>query len=140
MRGPGSCQSQQEKFPAPRATHLDRVPVLASERILGLLLEALLAFRKALVPIVLSGHVQPSIATLQFEVNFIPELRLLSAEGVTRRGVKKNSLSDSHDCEKSPSRGAVEVERCCRDAVGEGEERFNRIVKWCSKMCAARVC
>jgi hypothetical protein len=50
-----------------------------------------------------------------------------------RERAKKNSLSDSHDCEKLPSRGAVEVERCCRDAGGGGRERFNRILKWFPK-------
>lgn len=33
-----------------QTTHLDRVPVLAGERVHGLLLEALLALRESLVP------------------------------------------------------------------------------------------
>lgn len=39
-------------FEIASATYLDRVPVLARERVDGLLLEALLALRESLVPIV----------------------------------------------------------------------------------------
>ena len=80
---------------------------------MGLLLETLLAFGKALVPIVRSGHVQSRIATRS---NSSLIHRRVSIKCGIRKRAKENSLSDSHGCEKLPSRGAVEVERCYRDA------------------------
>ena len=60
---------------------------------------------------------------------FHPCCNCIASRAAPAERAREDSLSDSHDCEKLPCRGAVEVERCCRDAVGGGKERFNRIVK-----------
>ena len=93
-----------------QCAYLDLVPVLASEGILSLLLKTLLALWKALVPVVLSDnvpqkwlplHLHPaSNPDCQYEIDRIQEFY---------------SLSDSHDCDKLPSRGAVELNVCRRE-------------------------
>jgi len=110
-------------FPLPRSTHLDRVPVLAGEGILGLLLEALLSFRKALVPIVLLDHVLSRIATLPSKP-IPPGFQLHCVEGGAGRGERREThFPTAMIAKRLPCRGAVEVERCCRDAVGERGEK-----------------
>jgi hypothetical protein len=69
-------------------------------------------------------------------MQFPARIPLRVVVGGIRQRAKKNSLSDSHDCEKLPSRGAVESNCCCREIVWErGKERFNRIVKSCPDVC-----
>ena len=73
------------------------------------------------------------------QANSIQVCNRTASRAAPAKRARENSLSDSHDCEKLPCRGAVEVERCCRDAVGGGEERFNRIVK-CFPKCVRLGC
>lgn len=61
---------------------------------------------------------------------------------VQRRATKtarSNLLSDSHDCEKLPSRGAVVMELCCRDILGKGEGSRGKEDLIVNSVCAARV-
>ena len=78
------------------------VPVFTGEGVLCLLLETLLAFREALVPVILLEN-----SLVRFCPSYSQFVHASHTGERVWKDAESNLLADSHDCDKSPSRGLL---------------------------------
>lgn len=93
--------------------YLDLVPILTGEGIQSLLLETLLTLRKALVPIFLSDSASRNCCPSCRRISCVHSIALSNQESIE----EGYSLSDSHNCDRLPSRRAVVVKVGCRRSL-----------------------